>query len=130
MTLVERASSCIVGWRVGQRRDEESLQALLDASPQAGRYYSDGMVSYQGLIYHPGVHSAMSDKSETYRVEGMNAELRHYLARLQRRSRCFSRCAEALRRSVKLFVYAWNRRQLYRRQHPGYPTHLINFLCH
>ena len=130
MTLVGRASSCIVGWSVGQRRDEESLQALLDASPQAGQYYSDGMVAYQGLIYYPGVHCARSDKSETYRVEGMNAELRHYLARLQCRSRCFSRCAEALRRSVKLFVYAWNRRQLYRRQHPGYPTHLINFLCH
>ena len=81
-------------------------------------------------MYHPGVHRAMSDKSETYRVEGMNAELRHYLARLQRRSRCFSRCAEALRRSVKLFVYAWNRRQLYRQQYPGYPANLINFLCH
>ena len=72
----------------------------------------------------------MSDKGETYRVEGMNAELRHYLARLQRRSRCFSRCAEALRRSVKLFVFAWNRRQLYRQQRPCYHADLINFVYH
>lgn len=27
-----------------------------------------------------------------------------------------------------LFVYAWNRRQLYRQQHPGYPAYLINFV--
>ena len=61
----------------------------------------------------------MPDKSEPYRVEGVNAELHHYLARL--------RCMDALKRSVKLFVYAWNRRQLYR-QHLGYPAHLIDFV--
>ena len=106
------------------------MQELLDGSPPARRYYSDRMVAYQGLIYHPGEHTAMPDKSETCRVEGMNAELRHYLARLQRRSRCFSRCAEALRRSVKLFVFAWNRRQLYRQQRPCYHADLINFAYH
>jgi hypothetical protein len=67
------------------------------------------------------------DKSETYRVEGDNTELRHYLARLARRSRCFSRCSHALRRAIKLFVYAWNRRQLHRQRFPNYPTHLMDF---
>jgi IS1 family transposase len=42
-------------------------------------------------------------------VEGVNAELWHYLARLARKSRCFSRCIHALRRAVKLFVFTWNR---------------------
>ena len=56
----------------------------------------------------------MLDKRETYRVEGDNAECRHYLVRLTRRSRCFSCCIQALRRAVKLFVYLWNRRQLHR----------------
>jgi IS1 family transposase len=32
----------------------------------------------------------MPDKSQTYSVEADNAELRPYLARLARRSRCFS----------------------------------------
>jgi len=44
------------------------------------------------------------------------------------RSRCFSRCLKALRRAVKLFVYAWNQRQLYRQKHPAYDAHLIHFL--
>jgi insertion element IS1 protein InsB len=83
---------------------------------------------YSELIYTPGVHTPMPDKSETYRVEGVNAELRHYLARLARRSRCFSRCIDALRRAIKLFVFAWNRRQLYRQRYPDYPAHLIDFV--
>jgi hypothetical protein len=33
-----------------------------------------------------------------------------------------------LRRHVKLFIYAWNRRQLYRRAHPDYPAHVIQFI--
>ena len=86
------------------------------------------MASYKKLIYYPGRHTPMPNKSETYRVEGVNAELRHYLARTHRRSRCFSRWAEALRPSVKLFVYVWNRRQLYRQQHPQYMAHPMEFL--
>ena len=128
ITLVERDSSCIVGFRVSRRRDEATLQGLVDQSPKAAWYYSDLMAAYKGLIYHPGVHTPMPNKHETYRVEGVNAELRHYLARLRRRSRCFSRCVKALVRNVKLFVYAWNRRQLHRRQHPGYPVHLKDFV--
>ena len=75
-----------------------------------------------------GDHLAMGDKSETYAVEAGNAELRHYLARLVRRSRCFSRCINALRRHGKAFVHAWNRRQLHKQQYPKYPTHLIDFV--
>jgi len=118
----------VVGWAVRPERDEATLQALLDDSPQAVWYYSDLFAPYQALIYAPGVHTPMPDKSETYRVEGVNAELRHYLARLVRKSRCFSRCIQALRRAIKLFVFAWNRRQLYRQHYPDYPAHLIDFL--
>lgn len=127
MTMVERATSCIVGWRVGAERTEAVIQELVDATPQAVLYYSDDFSSYSAVIYKPGIHSAMSDKSQTFRVEGDNAELRHYLARLARRSRCFSRCIEALRRAVKLFVYAWNRRQLYKQRYPNYPAHVMEF---
>ena len=128
MTFVERKTSCIVGWAVQPERTQTDLQAMLDASPQAVWYYSDLFATYKTLLYTPGTHTPMPDKSETYRVEGMNAELRHYLARLARRSRCFSRCIHALRRAIRLFVYAWNRRQLYRQTYPDYPAHLIQFL--
>ncbi len=129
MTLVDRHTSCIVGWAVALSRTQAILQALVDAAPQARFYYSDLLAVYQSLLYTPGIHTPMPDKTETYRVEGDNAELRHCLARLARKSRCFSRCLHALRRAIKLFVFLWYSRQLYRLRYPHYPSHLIDFYC-
>jgi len=84
---------------------------------------------YERLVNYPGHHAVAPGKSQTYSVEADNAELRHYLARLGRKSRCFSRSIDALRRAVKLFVYAWNRRQLHRRAYPSYACHVMDFIC-
>lgn len=110
-------------------RTPEVMQAMLDRSPQAEHYYSDAYTLYQALIYAPGHHQAFTDKSQTYSVEADNAELGHYLARLARKSRCFSLCIDALRTAIKLFVFAWNRRQLYKRCFPAYTAHLRDFVC-
>ncbi len=104
------------------------MQAVVDMGPGASHYHSDGLTVYQALVYAPGQHTAHLDKSETYSVEADNAELRHYLARLARRSRCFSRCIEALRRAIQLFVWCWNQRQLQKRAYPKYAAHLIEFV--
>jgi insertion element IS1 protein InsB len=128
MTLVDRTTSCILGWAVAPDRGQTRLQRMIDEAPSAAFYFSDLFATYRTLIFTPGRYTAMPDKSETYRVEGDNAELRHYLARLARRSRCFSRCIQALRRAIKLFVYAWNRRQRHRQRFPKYPAHLMDFI--
>ncbi len=117
-----------MGWDVVAERTETALQALVDRSPQAQHYYSDDFSTYHALVYYPGHHQALRDKRQTYSVEADNSVLRHYLARLARRSRCFSRCLHALRRAIKLFVYAWNRRQLHRRALPRYPAHVKDFV--
>lgn len=128
MTQVDRATRCIVGWAVVPERTTEVMQALVDRSPQAHRYYSDPFPTYQALVYYPGHYQVCTDKSQTYSVEANNAELRHYLARLARKSRCFSRCLHALWRAIKLFVFAWNRRQLYQRAFPHYAAPLRDFV--
>ncbi len=128
ITQVDRATRCIAGWDVVCDRTTALLQALLDRSPQAARYYSDDFSTYHALVYYPGTHQARRDKSQTYSVEADHAELRRYLARLGRKSRCFSRALHALWRSIRLLVFAWNRRQLFKRQFPGYPAHLKDFV--
>jgi IS1 family transposase len=102
---------------------------MVDEAPQAKFYYSDLFATYRNLVYAPSGYTPMPDKSEPYRGEGDNAELRHYLARLARRSRCFSRCIHALRHALKRFVFAWNRRQIYRQRFPNYPAHVLDFVC-
>jgi IS1 family transposase len=128
MTLVDRTTSCVLAWAVDFQRPVPTVQSMVDTAPQAAFYFSDLFAAYRQVVYYPGRYTPMPDKSETYRVEGDNAELRHYLARLARRSRYFSRCIDALRCAIKLFVFAWNARQLYRQRYPSYPAHLLNFI--
>lgn len=128
MTLVDRQTSCILAWAVDTQRTVETFQRMVDTAPQAAFYFSDLLAQYRQVVYYPGRYTPMPDKSETFRVEGDNAELRHYLARLARRSRCFSRCIDALRCAIKLFVYAWNSRQLHKARYPHYPAHVMEFV--
>jgi insertion element IS1 protein InsB len=100
----------------------------VDDAPQANAYYSDGFATYANLVYGEARYTAVLDKSETYTVEGGNADLRHYLARLARRSRCFSRSIKALRRAIKLFVWCYNHRQLWKHRYPAYHKHIIDFI--
>jgi IS1 family transposase len=104
------------------------MQGMLDRSPQARLYYSDAFSTYGTLVYYPGHHQACLEKSQTYSVEADNAELRHYLARLARQSRCFSRYIHALWQAIRLFVYAWNCRQVHKRLFPYYPAHVRDFV--
>jgi insertion element IS1 protein InsB len=110
-------------------RTTELRQDLVERSPQAAQYYSDNFATYHTLVSYPGHHAVAPRKSQTSSGEADNAEVRHYLARLGRRSRCFSRSIEALRRAVKLFVHGWNRRQLHKRAFPRYACHVMDVLA-
>jgi insertion element IS1 protein InsB len=125
---VDRTTRCIVAWEVCFERTPKLLQSLIDQAPHAAGYFSDAFNTYRELCYW-GTHTAMKDKSETYSVEGVNADLRHYLARLARKSRCFSRCIKALRRAVDLFVRCYNARQLRKRKYPHYPAFITDALA-
>ncbi len=98
------------------------MQAFLDRAPQAAQYYSDDFSTYHALVYFPGRHRALRDKSQTYTVEGVNADLRRYLAPLQRASRCFAHSLAHLKTMMKVFTYWFNHCQLRRRAFPSYPV--------
>ena len=101
---------------------------MVDNAPKAKWYYSDAFDAYGRLWYHYGRYEISIGMADTYSVEGDNAELRHYLARLVRRSRCFSRCPEALFSAINLFIHCFNKRQLFKQQFPNYPAHVFQFV--
>ena len=85
------------------------IQSIVDGAPEAQRYCTDGYVGYLDVVY-PGKHIRNThDKSDTFTVEGVNADLRHYIPILARRSRCFPRTLETLIAVVGVFVNAYNR---------------------
>jgi hypothetical protein len=84
------------------------MQGLVDCTPAANIYYSDGFNLYYELSYW-GHHIVAPGKSQTYTVEGANSDLRHYIPGLARRRKCFYRRIDTLLAIMKLFVYAYNR---------------------
>jgi len=127
LTFVDRETRCILAWKVSTKRTGFEFQEMLSESVHGHDYYSDDHQGYKTVLYWPSIHHPMKNKSETYSVEGSNADLRHYLARLRRRSRCFSRCEDALRNAVKIFVFAYNSRQLFKQRFPKYAPQLMHF---
>ena len=125
--MVDRATRCVLSWDVVAERTSEAMQACLERAPQAKQYYSDAFPVYDTL-YYGAPYEMRTDKQQTYAVEAVNADLRHYLKRLARRSRCFSRRLQSLIENLRLFVYCYNQRQLAKRQFPKYPFHLVDFL--
>lgn len=128
MTIVDRETHCFLAIEAVVHRSQQIGQQMVDATP-ATQYYSDQFPLYDSLTYRKGYHLSLPDKSQTYSVEGGNADLRHYLTRLARRSRCFSRCLIWLRRHLKAFAHAWNQRQLHNRARPFDKKHVIDFVC-
>src|SRR4051812_20885418 len=104
----------IVGEWVTPLFETAGMQTMADGLPEAGRYCTDGAEVYPGTgalwaAWPEGAwHVVSIAKEETYTIEGINADLRTYLGRLKRRSRCFSRRLEKLAEAVRLFVWHYN----------------------
>ena len=77
LTCVDWATRCIRGFGVVWNRDGEVVQQIMDAAPPAHRSFSDGFATSAQLTYS-GTHAVAPGKSETFSVEGDNAEMRHY----------------------------------------------------
>jgi len=59
-----------------------------------------------GKFVPPELHT--QSKAETYTVEGYNSLFRHFLARLRRKSKCYSKSKDMLKYSVMLLMLKWN----------------------
>ena len=124
----------ILGFDVAQDKTSQRIQQIVDSAPEARRYYTDGYSGYLDVVY-PGQHIYnIHNKNDTFTVEGVNADLRHYIPTLARRSRCFPRKMENLQAVLAVFVQAYNRfglqKERYRSRHPGatVPFSLFDFL--
>jgi hypothetical protein len=81
--------------------------------------YTDGFEVYQGVV-DPGHHRVSAGKRDIFTVEGGNADLRHYVAALARKTRCVARSVAALRDTLKLVITAYNQQQLHNFRYPTY----------
>jgi IS1 family transposase len=106
--IVSRLPRQIVGIDAAFDKTPERIQAMVDTAPSADNYCTDGYLGYIDVVY-PGKHVRnIHNKNDTYTVEGVNADLRHYIPVLRRRSRCFPRKLETLKAVLHVFADAYN----------------------
>ena len=123
MTILSREPRQIVAFAVDNSVNAEAIQKMVDNIPRAKNYFTDGGQSYLGVDFISRHCRNIHDKRDTHNIEGSNADLRHYIAGLRRRSRCFFRKAETLIAVLSIFIDAYNKfgaaKLEYRMRHPG-----------
>jgi len=109
MTMISRAPRQIVSFDAQFDKKSFRLQGLVDSVEFAQNYCTDGNLTYLDVIF-PGRHIRnVHDKRDTHNVESINADLRHYISGLARRSRCFYRRLDTLQAVLSVFIDAYNK---------------------
>lgn len=109
---------------------------MIDRSPHAKKYYTDGGSSYLDVIFAGEHKRNIRNQKDAYTIEGTNADIRHYIAGLRRRSRCFFRSLETLKAVLTIFINAYNKfgeaKRAYKERHPNFgrdfPSHHLLFI--
>ncbi len=102
-TIVDHFKAGILGWVLGDR-SAETFRPLweLVKSWECYFYVTDGWPVYP--VFIPDLDPIVS-KTYMTRVEGENTRLRHYLARLHRRTFCYFKFVEMLGYSICLLIH-------------------------
>jgi len=109
MIMISPEPRMIIGFEVTMDKGAAHIQEIVDNAPWAEKYATDGYFGYCDVVF-PGEHVRnVHNKSDTHNVESINADLRHYIPVLRRRSRCFCRKLETLQAVIALFVNAYNK---------------------
>ena len=98
----KRFIECVFG-----SRDTETGKNLWEKikNKQIGNVMTDYWVPYEKFIPE---QKHVQSKKETFTVEGYNSLFRHFLARLRRKSKCYTKKLEMLIYSVILLMTKWN----------------------
>ena len=102
-TVVNHWQPGILLWTAGDR-SSNSFQIIWSIIKcwHSFWYVTDGWKVYPGFI-EPEDHLVC--KTYMTRVEGENTRLRHYLARLHRKTLCYSKSLEMLKYSIRLLLH-------------------------
>ena len=97
---LDRATRRVCGWTLG-RRDTQTAWRFVEKLPKAPHItYCTDYYSYT-VIFPKKAH--LQSKKGTQTIESHNGRLRHYLARLRRKTKCYSKSLEMLEASLILF---------------------------
>jgi len=109
MTMISRVPRQIVAFAVDKSKSADVLQRIVDAVPPANVYHTDGYYGYAGVDFCGRHNQNWVNKNDTHLIESTNADLRHYIPGLRRRSRIFYRSLETFHSVLSVFIDAYNK---------------------
>ena len=103
---VDRYGKRFINFVIGNRGNQtaEEFWDLIKHHDMA-KVASDYWKPYESIIPK---EKHIQYKAETFAVEGYNSLFRHFLARMRRKSKCYSKCIEMLKLSVLLLMHYRN----------------------
>jgi IS1 family transposase len=99
---IDRAAKKVCGWALGDRSTETARR--LDAQLPHGAH-----ITYCTDFWHPygvifGRYNHLQGKAHTFTIESCNNRIRCYLARLRRKTHCYSKKLENLAASILFYL--------------------------
>jgi len=107
MTMISREPRQVIGFAAAADKKSYRIQEFVDSAPEAMNYCTDG--GYLDVIFSGRHIRNVHTKKDTHNIESINADLRHHISGLARRSRCFFRSIETLQAVISVFVDAYNK---------------------
>ena len=109
-TMTGRSPRQLVAFHVDNVIEKTAIQDMVDSVKIADNYFTDGATIYLDVDFGENRHVRnVHDKSDTHMIESTNADLRHYIAGLARKSRCFFRKQENKIAVLSVFIDAYNK---------------------
>ena len=123
--MVNRKTREIVGCDIAENMSVERVQRIVDNSPKANFYFFDTFPVYSQICYDDS-YKSLKNKSHIFTVESVNADLRHYIPALRKKSRCVSSFFfDTIFSVFKIFVFAVNKFSLDKLNYPFLKSHFL-----
>jgi IS1 family transposase len=107
--MISRIPRQVIGFAVDTCKLQTTIQGIVDSVPPANTYHTDGYYGYADIDFLGRHNQNIYNKKDTHNIESINADLRHYVPGLRRRSRCFYRTLETFRAVLAVFTDAYNK---------------------
>ena len=107
--MISRVPRQIVAFDVDKSIQAKLIQQMVNSVPPARRYFTDGGSVYKDVDFFGRLKQNFESKRDTHNIESTNADLRHHIAGLRRKSRCFFRKLENLKTVLHVFIEAYNK---------------------
>ena len=104
--VVDRNRKKFINFVIGKRdiNTEKKLWQILETK-KIDNVMTDHYQSYNSFIPD---EKHIRSKAETFTVEGYNSLFHHFLARMRRKSKCYSKSMRMLVYSLNLLICKWN----------------------